>query len=40
MAKYSLELFDEIVIEMMREKRSMMEMMAELDVDDEKIIDA
>lgn len=40
MAKYSLELFDEIVIEMMREKRGMMEMMAELDVDDEKIIDA
>lgn len=40
MAKYSLELFDEIIIEMMREKRSMLEMMAELDVDDEKIIDA
>ena len=40
MAKYSVELFDEIVVEMMKEKRTMMEMMAELDVDDEKIIDA
>jgi len=37
MAKYSLDLFDEIVIEMMKEKRTLMEMMAELDVDDEKI---
>jgi len=40
MAKYSQELFDEIVLEMMKDKRSMMEMMAELDVDDEKIIEA
>jgi len=40
MAKYSQELFDEIVLEMMKDKRSMMEMMAELDVDDDKIIDA
>ena len=40
MAKYSIELFDEIVIEMMKEKRTMMEMMAELDVDDEKIVEA
>lgn len=40
MAKYSLELFDELVAEMMKEKRTMMEMMAELDVDDEKIIDS
>lgn len=40
MAKYSQELFDEIVIEMMKDKRSMMEMMAELDVDDDKIIEA
>jgi len=40
MAKYSVELFDEIVVEMMKEKRTMMEMMAELDVDDEKIIEA
>ena len=35
MAKYSEELFDEIVQEMMKEKRTMMEMMAELDVDEE-----
>ena len=40
MAKYSVELFDEIVMEMMREKRTMMEMMAELDVDDEKIMES
>ena len=40
MAKYSQELFDEIVIEMQKEKRTMMEMMAELDVDDEKIVEA
>ena len=40
MAKYSIELFDEIVIDMMKEKRTMMEMMAELDVDDEKITES
>ena len=40
MAKYSQELFDEIVLEMMQDKRSMMEMMAELDVDDDKIIES
>jgi hypothetical protein len=40
MAKYSQELFDEIVLEMMKDKRTMMEMMAELDVDDDKIIEA
>jgi len=40
MAKYSQELFDEIVMEMQKEKRTMMEMMAELDVDDEKIVEA
>ena len=40
MAKYSTELFDEIVTEMMKEKRTLMEMMAELDVDDEKITEA
>jgi len=40
MAKYSYELFDEIVTEMMREKRTMMEMMAELDVEDEKITES
>ena len=40
MAKYSVELFDEIVLEMMKEKRTLMEMMAELDVEDEKIAEA
>lgn len=40
MAKYSKELFDEIVTEMMRDKRTLMEMMAELDVDDENILEA
>lgn len=40
MAKYSEDLFDEIVIEMMKEKRTLMEMMAELDVDDEKIFES
>ena len=34
MAKYSNDLFDEIIEEMMREKKTIMEMMAELDVDD------
>jgi hypothetical protein len=34
MAKLSKDLFDEIVEEMIKEKRSLMEMMAELDVDD------
>lgn len=37
MAKFSQELFDEIVEESMREKRSFMEMMAELDCDEEDI---
>ena len=37
MAKYSTDLFDEIVNEMMREKRTIMEMMAELDVEDDTI---
>ena len=40
MAKYSEDLFDEIVTEMMKEKRTLMEMMAELDVDDEKIVES
>ena len=40
MAKYSTELFDEIVLEMMKSKRTIMEMMAELDVDDEKIYES
>ena len=31
MAKYSIELFDEIIEEMMREKKTILEMMAELD---------
>jgi hypothetical protein len=34
MAKYSADLFDEIIEEMMREKKTIMEMMAELDVDE------
>jgi hypothetical protein len=40
MAKLSKDLFDEIVEEMLKEKRSLMEMMAELDVDDQAIFDA
>jgi hypothetical protein len=40
MAKYSVELFDEIVAEMMKGKRTIMEMMADLDVDDEQILQA
>lgn len=40
MAKLSKDLFDEIVDEMLKEKRSLMEMMAELDVDDQAIFDA
>ena len=40
MAKLSKDLFDEIVEEMVKEKRSLMEMMAELDVDDQAIYDA
>lgn len=40
MAKLSKDLFDEIIEEMMSEKKSMMEMMAELDVDDTAIFDA
>ena len=34
MAKFSQDLFDEIVEEMLKEGRTLMEMMAELDVDD------
>lgn len=40
MAKYSNELFDEIIMEFMKEKRTIMEMMAELDVEDEKIYES
>lgn len=37
MAKYSLELFDEIIEEMMREKKTILEMMAELDCGEAEI---
>lgn len=37
MAKYSADLFDEIIEEMMREKKTLMEMLAELDCDEEEI---
>jgi len=40
MAKYSVELFDEIVEEMMREKKTIMEMMVDLDVDENAIFEA
>ena len=40
MAKLSKDIFDEIVEEMLKEKRTIMEMMAELDVDDQAIFDA
>ena len=37
MAKYSKDLFDEIIAEMMRDKKTIMEMMAELDADETSI---
>ena len=37
MAKYSQDLFDEIIAEMMRDKKTIMEMMAELDADEAAI---
>lgn len=37
MAKYSNELFDEIIEEMMREKKTILEMMAELDANEADI---
>ena len=37
MAKYSHELFDEIIEEMMREKKTILEMMAELDAQEADI---
>ena len=37
MAKYSKDLFDEIIAEMMRDKKTILEMMAELDADEESI---
>lgn len=35
MAKFSFDLFDEIISEMMRDKKTIMEMLAELDCDEE-----
>jgi c-di-AMP phosphodiesterase-like protein len=35
MAKFSIDLFDEIISEMMRDKKTIMEMLAELDCDEE-----
>ena len=40
MAKYSVELFDEIIQEMMKDKKTIMEMMAELDVDENTVFAA
>eukprot|EP00352_Strombidinopsis_acuminata_P005186 CAMPEP_0176366192 /NCGR_PEP_ID=MMETSP0126-20121128/21012_1 /TAXON_ID=141414 ORGANISM="Strombidinopsis acuminatum, Strain SPMC142" /NCGR_SAMPLE_ID=MMETSP0126 /ASSEMBLY_ACC=CAM_ASM_000229 /LENGTH=62 /DNA_ID=CAMNT_0017723523 /DNA_START=1054 /DNA_END=1242 /DNA_ORIENTATION=- len=40
MAKYSQELFDEIIEEMMRDKKTIMEMMVDLDVDENAIFEA
>jgi hypothetical protein len=40
MARYSLDLFDEMVEDLLKLKRTTMEMMAELDCDDEAIMDA
>lgn len=37
MAKYSQDLFDEIIEEMMRDKKTIMEMLAELDCDEEQV---
>ena len=37
MAKYSNDLFDEIIEEMMREKKTILEMMAELDAQEAEI---
>ena len=37
MAKYSHELFDEIIEEMMRDKKTILEMMAELDAQEAEI---
>ena len=40
MAKFSNDLFDEIVEEMLKEKRTPMEMMAELDVDETALFES
>lgn len=37
MAKYSHDLFDEIIEEMMREKKTILEMMAELDASEAEV---
>ncbi len=37
MAKFSQDLFDEIIEEMMREKKTILEMLAELDADEEQV---
>jgi hypothetical protein len=40
LAKFSKDLFDEIVEEMLKEKRTPMEMMAELDVDEQALFES
>ena len=40
MAKYSKDLFDEIIAEMMKEKETLLEMMAELDADEGSIYES
>ena len=40
MAKLDKNLFDEIVEEMMKDKKTILEMMAELDVDEQNIFDS
>ncbi len=40
LAKLDQNLFDEIVEEMTKDKKSLLEMMAELDVDEQNIFDA
>lgn len=37
MAKFSTDLFDEIISEMMKDKKTIMEMLAELDCDEEQV---
>ena len=40
MAKLDKNLFDEIVEEMMKDKKTILEMMAELDVDEQNIFES
>ena len=40
MAKYSKDLFDEIIAEMMKDKKTLLEMMAELDADEGSIYES